>query len=287
LGIEGGGMSDWQMTYNGLTIGAGTTYGISAINGLGSIPEIRSSDQDRTRVHGQYAGLDLFTGRDIDVEVTIPSKHPSDSVWQAFSAAFVGGQETEIPLVIQMPGIAGGSEIQVNARVRKLSMPMDMEYYTGTGRVLLQFHATDPRLYSTNQQSVSTNQATTSGGLTFNATFNLSFGGAITGGQATVTNSGEFSTPWEATIAGPVVDPRIINNTTGQVLSFTGSIGASESLVVSSLERTVLLNGTASRYRWLNIGSQWWDLPPGNTVFQYAAGSGAGSLTVTCRSAWI
>ena len=280
-------MSDWQATYNGLTIGAGTNYGISSISGLGGIPEIRSGDQDRTRVHGQFAGIDLFTGRDIDLEVTIPSKHPSNSVWQAFSAAFVGGQATELPLVLQIPGVAGGAEIQVNARVRRLSLPLDMEYYTGTGRALLQFHATDPRLYASNLQTISATQATSAGGLTFNATFNLSFGGAISGGQATATNAGEFSTPWVATIAGPVVDPRIINNNTGQVLSFTGSVGATESLVVSSFDRTVLLNGTASRYRWLNAGSQWWDLPPGNTVFQYAASSGAGSLTVTYRSAWI
>jgi hypothetical protein len=88
------------------------------------------------------------------------------------------------------------------------------------------------------------------------------------------------------TINGPVVNPRIENVATGQVISFTGEVGASSALVISSLERTVLLDG-ASRYSWLTAGSQWFDLAPGPNTFRFAGTSGSGSATLDFRSTWI
>lgn len=280
-------MSDWQMTYNGLTFGASTVYGIQSITGLHDLPEVRTSDRARARNHGQFQGTDYLGGRDIDVGVTITSKHPSDATWQAFSQALVAGQTTEFPLTFQVPGVGLGGELQVAARVRKLSLPISMDYYNGVGRAAVQFHCTDPRLYSSTLETVNFTQASTSGGLTFNATFNLSFGGAATGGTAVCANNGEFDTPWVATISGPIVDPRIENVTTGEIIYFTGSLAAGETLVVGSQDRTVLLNGTASRYSWIKYGTQWFDLAPGNNTMRLAGASGTGTMTVNFRSAWI
>ena len=280
-------MSDWQMSYNGLTFGASTVYGIRSVSGLHDLPEVRSSDRDRARSHGQFSGSDYLSGRDIEVEITVSSKHPSNTTWQALSQAFVAGQVTDYPLTIQIPGLAVGAEVTVSARVRRLALPVDMEYYIGVGRAVVQFHCVDPRLYASSVSTVSMTQATSSGGLTFPATFNLSFGGAISGGSAVCTNSGEFSTPWVATISGPITDPRIENVTTGQIIYFTGSLGAGETLVVGSLDRTALLNGEASRYSWIKQGTQWFDLAPGNNTIRLAGASGSGSMTVQYRSAWI
>jgi hypothetical protein len=285
--FEGGPMIDWQMTYNGLTFGASTVYGIQSMSGLHDLPEVRTSDRARARTHGQFQGSDYLGGRDIDVSVTITSKHPSNAIWQAFSQALVAGQVDELPLTIQVPGVGLGGEIQVGARVRKLSLPISMDYYKGVGRANVQFHCTDPRMYSSTLQSVNFTQATTSGGLSFNATFNLSFGGAATGGTATCTNGGEFPSPWEATITGPIVDPRIENVNTGQIIYFIGTLAAGETLVVGTQDRTVLLNGTASRYSWIKQGTQWFDLAPGDNTMRLAGASGTGTMAVNFRSAWI
>jgi hypothetical protein len=102
--FEGGSMIDWQMDYNGLTFGASTVYGIESITGLHDLPEVRTSDRARARTHGQFQGSDYLGGRDIDVSVTITSKHPSNAIWQAFSQALVAGQVDELPLTIQVPG---------------------------------------------------------------------------------------------------------------------------------------------------------------------------------------
>lgn len=280
-------MTDWQMTYNGLTFGAATVYGIQEISGLHDLPEVRTSDRARARAHGQFQGTDYLGGRDIDVGVTITSNHPSDATWQAFSQALVAGQTTELPLTIQVPGVALGGTIQVDARVRKLSLPIDMDYYNGVGRAAVQFHCTDPRLYSSTLQTTNFTQATATGGLSFDATFNLSFGGAASGGTGVCNNAGEFASPWTATISGPIVDPRIENVTTGQTLYFSGSLATGQTLIVGSMDKTVMLNGTASRYSWLKNGSQWFDLAVGDNTLRLAGISGTATMAVQFRSAWI
>lgn len=281
-------MNDWQMNFNGLTFGAGTVYRISNVIGLHDLPDVRSSDQPRSRQHGEFAGIDLLGGRDIDVQITVTAKHPDDTTWQALSQALVAGLPQELPLTMQIPGVALGNELQVQARVRRLSLPVDMDYYVGVGRGAVSFHLTDPRLYSSTETSLSVNQAAPDGsGLTFNATFPLTFGGGSSGGQVVATNDGEFAAPWVATLSGPVTNPRLENVTSGEIISFDGTVNSGETLVVSSLNRTVLLNGTASRYSWLEQGSTWFDLAPGNNTIRFAGTSGTGSMTFVFRSAWI
>jgi hypothetical protein len=281
--------TDWTLQFNGITLGGATNpYQISAITGLHENPEIRSSDVARARTHGQFAGIDYLGGRDIAAAIEVRSPHPSNNIWQAFSQALVAGQTAEGLLVIQVPGLAAGATVQVNARVRRLALPMDRSYSLGVGMANVEWHCTDPRIYDNSLTSLSITQATGSGsGLTLPITFPITFGSGTSGGQATATNAGEFAAPWTATINGPVVNPRIENITAGLTLSFVGSLASGESLVVSSVDRSVLLNGTASRYSWLTSTSQWFDLAPGDSAIRFAGTSGSGSMTFNFRSVWI
>ena len=280
-------MNDWQITFNGLTVG-NSTYGIDNISGLLDNPEVRSSDQLRARAHGQFAGVDLLGGRDVAFDITVVAPHPSETAWQELSRAFRVAQATELPLVVQVPGLAGGVPVQLGARVRKFALPVSMDYTFGVGSASVEFHCTDPRIYAANASSTSIDQAPLSvSGLTFPATFPLSFGGAASGGTGVVSNDGEIAAPWTATIRGPVTNPRIENQDTGQVLSFTGTVGPSQTLVLSSLNRTVMLNGDSSRYSWIDAGSQWFDFEPGTTSLRFAGTAGSGNLLITYRSAWI
>jgi hypothetical protein len=291
MGYEGGGLmpSDWTFTYNGLTIGGdGSPYQITQLTGLHDSPEVRTSDQIRARAHGLFAGTDLLGGRSLMAQVEVVAAHPDETVWSDFSRALVPGQGDELPLVFQIPGVAGGISIEVGARVRRLSLPVDRSYFFGHGSAAVEFWATDPRIYSQAATTQSVSQASVSGtGLVFPITFPLSFGGAVTGGQFVATNAGEFAAPWTATIAGPIVNPVLENVTTGQAIAFTISVGAGETLVVSSLDRSVLLNGTASRYSSLVVGSSWWELAPGDNTVRLAGTSGSGSVSFTFRSAWV
>lgn len=281
--------NDWTFTYNGLTVGGdGSPYQIMQLTGLHDSPEVRTSDQTRARDHGLFAGTDLLGSRSLTAQIEVVAAHPNETPWSDFSRALVPGQGSELPLVFQIPGVAGGVAIEVGARVRRLSLPVDRNYFHGHGSAAVEFVATDPRIYSQASTTYTVSQASISGsGLTFPITFPLTFGGAVSGGQFVATNAGEFGAPWTATISGPIVNPTLENVTTGQTIAFTISIAAGETLVVSSLDRSVLLNGTASRYSSLVVGSSWWQLTPGANTVRLAGTSGTGSVSFTYRSAWV
>jgi phage-related protein len=100
---------------------------------------------------------------------------------------------------------------------------------------------------------------------------------------------GEFAVPWTATLIGPVVNPRLENISTGETLYFEGELGVGDELTVDSLNRSIVLNGNASRYSWLAVGSQWFSLAPGETSIRYAGSTvGAGArYAIAFESAWI
>jgi hypothetical protein len=280
-------MSDWQLTFNGLTMGP-DPYWLEQVTGFHDAPDVRSTDQERARNHGQFASVDYLGGRTIQAVIEVTAPHPANDTWQALSQALVAGQATETTLTATLPGVARGVTVQVGARVRRLALPVDQTYSLGVGRANVEWHCTDPRIYAATETQLTISQATVAGtGLTFPATFPLSFGGAVTGGTVVATNSGEFPAPWTMTITGPITNPRVENITTGQTLTFDATLAAGETLVLSSLDKQILLGGTASRYSWLRFGSAWFDLVAGDNTIRLAGTAGSGTAALSFRSVWI
>jgi hypothetical protein len=282
-------MNNWQIIYNSLTVGAGTPYVLVKVTGLHDTPNVRTSDQDRPRQHGQYPGADYHGGRSIQATVTIVANpNTAATSWDAFSLAMVTGKKTESPLLVQIPGLASGRTLQIGARVRQLALPIDFDYRDGAGRAVVQWWATDPLFYDATPTTLSTSMASLSGGgRTYPHIYPRVYGGAVSGGTILASNAGEVDAPWQATITGPIDNPSIYNVSTGQTLGFTGSLLTGETLVLDSLEKSVLFAGTVSRYTWLTFVSQWFDLAPGVNQLQFTGTAGTGTLTTTFRSAWI
>jgi phage-related protein len=82
------------------------------------------------------------------------------------------------------------------------------------------------------------------------------------------------------------VNPSITHQELGLTLAFNITIAAGDYLLVDSNARTVLLNGTASRYSTL-VQPNWFDLSPltSNTI-RFNGASGAGTMTFSYRNAW-
>jgi hypothetical protein len=280
-------VSAGQITHNGLTMGADTDYRFTRISGLIDTPGVRTSDEDRARRHGQLPGDDYAGGRSIQASIKVEAEHPSDA-WTLLSQALVIGLD-ETPMLVEMPGLAGGRQVLLYARVRNQKLVIDHDYMAvGLGFVNVDWWCTDPRIYDAALTSLATTMATLAGtGRSYPRSYPLSYGGAVSAGLVTATNEGEFPAPWEATIVGPVGNPRIENVTTGETVAFTGSLAAGEELVIGSDLRSVLLDGTASRYSWLTRGSEWFDVQPGANEIRLAGTSGSGSMTFNFRSAWI
>jgi phage-related protein len=189
---------------------------------------------------------------------------------------------------MQIPGVADGNKFRLWARPRRRNAPINREWYYNIPIVTIEMVATDPRLYADTESSQAIALPSAGGGLTFNASPNLTFGAVSTGGEQTLNNAGTFKTSPVFKILGPVTDPRLINTTTDETWHWEGTVASGDFLTVDMEDRTVLLNGTASRYDGLTSSSVFWDLAPGDNSVQYrAAAFTASTATATWRSAWV
>jgi hypothetical protein len=192
---------------------------------------------------------------------------------------------------IELPLLCGdnGNRL-INCRPRNVAVPRKMPYH-GVFNVeaLVELVATDPRIYSATQSTATTGLATSSGGMMFPATFPLSFGSVGSGGIVTVTNAGQFATDAIFTINGPVVNPIIENVTAGAMLTLGITLASGDSLVLNTANKSIVLNGTASRTSTLLVGSAWFSLAPGATQLRYRNNGAftASQLGVAFRSAWL
>lgn len=181
---------------------------------------------------------------------------------------------------------SGGLPVQI--RVRRQNSPRI------SGGRLKQFQislvAADPRIYG---EAINIGQvaagASTSAGFTSPLLSPLS-SGASPVGQLIVQNLGNAGAPPIITIYGPITNPVVKNQTTGDQLAFTYTLAATERLEIDSSQRTITLNGTTNRYSALDfVNSTWWDLQPGNNDIRFSATSftSPASLVILWNHAWI
>jgi hypothetical protein len=90
-------------------------------------------------------------------------------------------------------------------------------------RVAVQFEAPDPILYSDNGVVIESNLGGGAAGFTVPTPVPTEIGVSTANTTVTVTNPGSWlAYPW-IKITGPITSPIITNNTTGEVLDFTGT----------------------------------------------------------------
>lgn len=159
---------------------------------------------------------------------------------------------------------------------------------TGQASIQLSMYAEDPRIYDSSLSSASVPLgAQVFTGFGFNFGFNFGFGGtSSTTDQVTIVVGGNRPTPPIFEIAGPVTNPRILNDVTGDELRFSIDLVAMDILTIDTKYKTVRLNGTSNRRSAL-IAPDWYFLEPGSNTLRYRAESVAAStLTIKYRNAW-
>ena len=146
--------------------------------------------------------------------------------------------------------------------------------------------APDPRKYGTTLHTATATQASAAAGLAPPLTPPFTLPAGAPPMAVACTNAGSFETRPTVTITGPITAPAVVNQTTGQAVSFTGmTLAASDQLVVDLNAKQTYLNGV---YRTADIGSSWWVLQPGTTTVQVTGTGATGStMTVAWRDAWI
>jgi Phage tail protein len=146
--------------------------------------------------------------------------------------------------------------------------------------------APDPRKYSTALHAITVNQGTIAAGLTTPNTTPFTLPAGFPPMTTVITNAGSFETRPQVLIAGPVTAPAVVNQVTGQTVSFPAlTLGSTDVLVVDFLNRQATLNGV---YRTADLASSWWVAPPGSTGVQVTGTASSGAyVTVSWRDAWI
>lgn len=278
-------LSDWQFSFNGVTMGVGTSYGITNVTGL-DLPTIRNGDKGRPRDQGMFIGLDVFGGRSftLDLWVLADGTNSTQALLEALAAATPVMGNTEIPLWFKIPNM---NQMAIMCRVRKRTMPFDFDYGAGNvAKPVIQFFATDPRVYySPSQSSTTTLPGTGSlSGFTFPLTFPFTFGNGAIPGQLNLDNTGNYEMRPIIIFNGPLTNPSIQNTSIAgnPKLTFTNptqlnyTLQPGDTLTVDldfhSISYTPVNTNTPQQVlNWYALGSTWFNLGPGNNALFFSS----------------
>lgn len=156
----------------------------------------------------------------------------------------------------------------------------------------LSFIAPDPRKWSVNETTAGVDMPGRAipSGRSYPRTYPIVYpAGGQTSPTVIVTNLGNRDSSGVVTFSGGIDQPGVVNASTGAIVKFDLSLGATDTLEVDLGNQTVMLNGTASRRSSLMAGSSWFALPPGDTRLLMTGnpnGTNVPNMTVRYRSAW-
>jgi phage-related protein len=268
--------------------GSNSPFQVIAVDGLESLPALRTQDSNRGYNDGQFSGRDFYDARDITISVLIlaGNGNSAQANLNLFQQALNPQQAGTTLLQFQL---SSADQLQrLSARVRDRKITIDPEYTYGYIRAQITLFAPDPRYYDDAATTVVLTPGSPTG-RTYNRTYNLSYGGGTSNATTTVTNAGWATTNPLITITGPGVNPTITNLTTQQFLAFNTTLSATDTLVIDLDQKTIALNGSTAR-NLLNGNSQWFGASTGSTQLYFSCSSGtsgATSATVVLRNAYV
>lgn len=268
----------------GVVDDTGVEWRLQTMEGWDS-PESRSEFTEREADHGAWASPAYLGSRPITLGGTIiaPSQALLEAAMEQLRTA-AGLTDTLLTVWETTPK---------QALVRRSGKPL-LQYLTDTrASYSVLVTAADPRRYSTTLSTGTTGLPSTTGGLTFPATFPVTFSATTVAGSISAVNAGTVDTRPVLTITGPVIAPSIsalYPNGTVRQLVYSLDLASGDVLTIDTDARTVLLNGSVSRRRFLTVPSGWPTIPAGSGVtyqFQSSTYNATATLTATWRSAWM
>lgn len=253
---------------------------ISKVSGLDNA-EFRISEREREGMDGGFVDSMYEKMRTIVLEGQI--YNTTESYLDSLKANYAPSFAVQ-PFYFDAPGV---SERLIYCKSYGMKYDWDTARRLGIVPVQFQLKAEDPTIYGALITAIA-NLGSIDTGFAFNLSFNFGFGAGGTAGTTTITNSGNKDADGTFTITGPVTNPIIVHDNTGNRLTFSIVLGVSDTLVINLRNKTVTLNGTANRRGSLVTTSRWFMLEPGvNTLrFLGTAGAGTPQMQVAGRSAY-
>lgn len=280
--------TNYQFKFGSFSFGAGTPYAILDVDGLESLSDLRTQDDNQGYNDGMYSGRDFLGGRTITFTINTfagngKSAQQNYNLLQQALAPQQSGT-TDLNFLLSPTD----TEMLIDARVRTRRTLIDPEYTYGFIRSQITMFAPDPRYYTATATTASLSPSAPLG-RTYNKTYNVVYGGGSIGSSTAIVNNGWWTTYPTITITGPVSNPTIGNITTGQYITFNYNVANTDTLVIDLAQRLVTLNGSAAR-NLIAGNSQWFGAAPGTSNFYFTglnALVGTTTCSVTYRSAYV
>lgn len=137
-------LNDWEYSYNGLTFGGATTYGVLRVEGLGP-PNTKDDIKQKVTTHGAFVFGNYYEERRIVIDGDILSDPASlqaavDTWRTTFTPSAI-----DLPLLCKKPGVVTR---RFNCKVMRRRIIEDDLYELGIARWTLEFVAGDPAIYT-------------------------------------------------------------------------------------------------------------------------------------------
>jgi hypothetical protein len=255
-----------------------------ALNGLVGSAAPKADRHDRPRAHGGDDYTELYGPRLVEAVGIVKGDTPGEAMLELDAVRALlalNGRDR----VLRFRRVGMSEDERVTFRVgSELAAPL--AGLRRTVRYSVSLHVPDPRLYTElERQSFYLPDPAAGGGLSLPLSFPLVFVGSAQNATMTVTAGGTFKTPPVYTIIGPVTNPEIRNETTGEAIVLKGTIAAIDVIVVDVARRRVTLNGV-ERFDLVDPTSNVWaELAPGENVLRLN-GSGISAGTTRLAVAW-
>lgn len=280
----------FQLADTGVILNADVVPGtpfvdLTRVSGFDNAP-YRETKRDHEGTDGGFMDAEFETGRDITLEGTVyvPIGQSVESYLDSLKANWAPSS-TLVPLYV-LPDSTVGTRVMY---VKPLGCKYDWDTARRIGATNVQFnaYAEDPILYDLIPTSINLPiGAIVTSGFGFNLGFSFGFGSVSTNSDGQfVSVGGNRPTPPLLTITGPVTNPIIMNDTTGDVMTFSIVLTGGQTLVIDPQYKTVRLNGTTNRRSSLIVPG-WFYMQPGNNFIRFRASAGSGSLNVAFQNAW-
>jgi hypothetical protein len=261
-------LSNYQFVFNGLTIGTGTNYLVTNVEGLGGTSPLRIQDDNRGYIDGSYTGRDFYDERTVYIDVTVLGSSTTTAqanyrdLQNAFAPQPLGYYQdpsgntpaVEMLKLFQFRLNGNTGDMQMYGRSRGLVTPVTADFAYGYILTRIQMTFPDPRYY--------TDTGTT-----------------VTGTAVSLTNNGWATSCPVIRVNSPSSTGFITDGTT--IMEFQNVTG---SLIVDLLSRVIYVNGTPNRNAMKASSNGWLDLAPTATK---TWSSTIGSMSITYRNAYV
>ncbi len=277
-----GGIYPAPILYPGEVYSGQVAYGLTQF-GIGS-PGPRAVTESRPSAHGASDATMFYGPRTVELVGRVLAPDTA-TLWPMVDdlkgALRLGSWHT---LRFRRSGLSYDEQCQV-----RVDSPVDIPLVLGSTRMVtfgVSLFAPDPRFYESTLSAASYDPTSTgTGGLTFAIDFDLVFGVGA-GATLNVVNAGNMDTSPTFTVTGPVTNPIIDNETTGQSIYTTGlALGSGLTLTIDTATREVLL-GTTPRPDLIDSAlTTWFGLAPGTNQLRMR-GTGMTATVTELAAAW-